>query len=101
MDDNIIREVVNNNFGYPSIRFSCPEKTKATYSIVKSKDGFMFLEIVVDSGTLPQELEGKFSREIEAEKKIITYLRNRKPTPIVRRDQNAAERAAKKADKED
>lgn len=101
MDDNIIREVIPNNFGYPTIRFSCPEKLKSTFSIVKSNDGFSFLEIRVDVGALPKELAGKFSRESEAERCIRRYLRNKKPSPTVRRDQFAEELKARKADKED
>lgn len=101
MDANIVKEVTPNNFGYPTISYACPSKTKATYSIVKSNDGFAFLEIKTDVGSLPKELQGKYSREANAERAIVMYLRNMKPSPTVRRDENAAERAAKKANKED
>lgn len=101
MDDNIIREVIPNNFGYPTICFSCPEKTKATLSITKSVDGFSFLEIKISSGVLPNELSGKFTRESEAEKRILNYLRNKKPTSTIKREQFAEDYKARKASKED
>lgn len=93
-DAEIIKEVVPNRYGYPTINYKCPEKSKATYSIVKSKNGFAFLSIEIDMGPLPKALSGQFTRESEAEKCLLAYLKNMKPTATVDRDKKTAKRIA-------
>jgi hypothetical protein len=95
-DVEIIKEVVQNRYGYPTINYTCPEKTKSTYSIVKSKNGFSFLSIEISHGVLPKALEGQFTREAEAEKCLLNYLKNMKTTAAVERDNKTARRIAQK-----
>lgn len=88
MDDNITRELIySKDQSYPKIAFSCPEKSKQSLTIQKSNDGFSFVEIVTQSGVLPKVLEGKYHREVMAEKAILQYFRNMKPTDAVRREE--------------
>lgn len=88
MDDNITRELIySKDQSYPKIVFSCPEKSKQSLTIQKSNDGFSFVEIVTQSGVLPKVLEGKYQREVMAEKAIVQYFRNMKPTVAVRREE--------------
>jgi len=88
MDDNITRELIySKDQSYPKVVFSCPDKCKQSLTIKKSNDGFSFVEIVTDVGPLPKILEGKYHREVVAEKAILQYFRNMKPTVAVRREE--------------
>lgn len=95
-DAEIIKEVVYNRYGYPTINYTCPSKSKSTYSIVKSKNGFAFLSIEISHGVLPKALHGQFTRESEAEKCLMNYLKNMKTTATVERDNKTAKRIAQK-----
>jgi len=88
MDDNITRELIySKDQSYPKVVFSCPDKCKQSLTIKKSNDGFSFVEIAADVGSLPKILEGKYHREVMAEKAILQYFRNMKPTVAVRREE--------------
>ena len=86
--------------GKPVIAYHCPEKRMEPLKIVKSQDGFQFLEVVSEKGKVPAELSGLYTSENLLDKKIRHYLEYCKETPTARRENFAKEREARKAKKE-
>ena len=85
--------------GKPVISYHCPEKRIEPLQIVKSQDGFQFLEVVSSKGNPPAELSGLYTSENLLDKKIRHYLEHCKETPTARRENFAKEREARKAKK--
>ena len=69
---------------------TCPDKTKSVYSITKDLSGFIFYEIAVDKGKMPDALSGKFSSIAKAKRAIEIYLGGTKESLAVRRDKIGA-----------
>ena len=62
------------------------EKSLAKYTISKSKDGFIFYEILQDKGALPDKLSGRWSSIDAAYKGIKEYLGTVKESTGARRE---------------
>lgn len=65
-------------------------------TIRKSRDGFIFFEIVTEQGLLPEELRGKFSDMPRAKEAVAQYFRTMKETVAVRRENFHQEREERK-----
>ena len=78
---------------------TCPEKSKATFTIHTAPGGFIFYRVTSDQGRVPEELSGKFTSIEKAQAAIRTYFNNMKPSIGVRRDEVRARIEKKKADK--
>lgn len=62
------------------------DKLKCNIIIEKEIGGFRFFIIKVDAGQVPKELSGRYSSMPEAKKAVGNYLRNKKESKTVRRD---------------
>lgn len=69
---------------------TCPSKTKSVYTISKDLSGFIFYDVVVDKGKMPDALSGKFSSIAKAKRAIEIYLGGTKESLAVRRDKIGA-----------
>jgi hypothetical protein len=84
-----------------SATFEWMEKTNGKFTIKKDGTGFIFYEIMIDAGKLPETLKGRFSSIDSAMRKLREHLRQSKPTPAARRDavgREVQERMKAKAD---
>lgn len=87
--------------GKPVISYHCPEKRTEPIQIVKSLDGFSFIEVRLGKGKVPAELGGRYTSENLLDKKIRHFLEHSKETVSARRENFAKEREARKAKKEE
>ena len=78
---------------------TCPEKSKATFTIQTAPGGFIFYRVISDLGRVPEDLAGKFTSIENAQRAIRTYFNNMKPSTGVRRDEVRARIEQKKAEK--
>lgn len=78
---------------------TCPEKSKATFTIQTAPGGFIFYRVISDLGKVPEDLAGKFTSIEKAQAAIRTYFNNMKPSNGVRRDEVRARIEQKKAEK--
>lgn len=67
-------------FGKTVITVSDMDKTQASYTIQKTRDGYVFYEVVASVGKIPKVLEGRYSRPVDAEKAVVHYLNTMKQT---------------------
>lgn len=84
------------DLGHPVVYIKDPEKTTSTYSVVKGKNGFSFYEINIDRGVLPKELSSQFTNHKQAENAVKRYLSKKTKSQTVKRNENTAEREARK-----
>lgn len=61
-------------------------KTKASYKVVKTLNGFSSYHIEVDTGKVPKDLEGSYTTPDKALKHLVGFLEARKATDFVNRD---------------
>lgn len=76
------------------------EKLKEPLTIRKSRDGFIFFEIVTAKGKLAEELSGKFSSIPAAKKAIEAYDRNKVYVSSAVRSEKFIEERLKRKEKE-
>lgn len=74
-------------------------KTNCTYYIQKSVDGFTFYDILVDHGSVPKGLSGKYTGPDNALKALTKHIHQMKDTATVKRDKYQAERKKRNATK--
>ena len=72
------------------------DKFNHTFYVKKSFDGFVFFQVTIDKGTLPDKLKGFYTKPQEAIKAVLAYEHEAKPTATVQRDRKAAKRTAQK-----
>ena len=72
------------------------EKFNSDIIIQKSNDGFIFFEIKFTKGSPPAELSGSYSSILKAKQAVEQYVKNRKETPTVRRDNFSKARQERK-----
>ena len=84
------------------------DKLVSDLIIEKSLGGFIFFEIKITNGKIPNELSGKYSSLNEAKKAVAKYLRKKKDTVAARRkkfgedfEKRKRERDASKTKSED
>lgn len=82
--------------GNVQIQISDPEKSKVTYTVHKTNDGFAFYAVRMDKGVVPKELSSSYTKLEDAEKAVIRYLSKQKMSPTLRRDKNTEEREKRK-----
>lgn len=88
--------VADINYDMKTAKVSCPEKTKAEYTIRTAPGGFIFYEIAVNTNRLPQELSGRYSSLDVAVKAVTKYIENMPKTQAVVREVKAAKREERK-----
>ena len=76
------------------------DKLKEPLTIRKSKDGFIFFEIVTSKGKLASELSGKFSSIPAAKKAVEAYDRNKVYDSKAVRSEKFTEERLKRKEKE-
>lgn len=72
------------------------DKSVVPLTIQKSRDGFIFFEVVTSVGSLPEELKGRFSNMPSAKEAVAQYFRTKKETPTARRENFGREYEARK-----
>ena len=72
------------------------DKSVVPLTIQKSRDGFIFFEVVMSVGSLPEELKGRFSNMPSAKEAVAQYFRTKKETPTARRENFGKEYEARK-----
>lgn len=87
-------------FGKPQTKISDPDKSQVSYLVRKCRDGFVFYEIVPSAGSLPKNLQGKWSRQVDAEKAVLNHLKTMTPTPRTQVLKRSEQRAKEKAKEE-
>lgn len=81
--------------GNPVFEVSSP-KTKTTYKVQKTNNGFAMFDIRVSDAKKPKELEGSWTTPEKALKHLEAYLKVKKETKLVRRDNNIKAREEQK-----
>ena len=74
-------------FGDPIIHIKDEAKLAATFSIMKSHDGYAFYEIKISKGQVAEALKGKFTKSTDAQRKVVKYLEGQPVGNTVRRKQ--------------
>jgi hypothetical protein len=64
----------------------CPEKSSLPICARKTPGGFLFFEVHVERGQVPQALSGKYSSLLKAKEAIHIYFNKMTPTKAVKRD---------------
>lgn len=77
--------------GAPRYKVTSP-KTKATFFVQKSNDGYCFFEVTTTVGSVPGVLQGKFTDPKFATLQVQKYLDQKKVSPTVERDIKYAKR---------
>ena len=72
------------------------DKLNTDIIIQKSNNGFVFFEIKFTKGSPPAELSGNYTNILKAKQAVEKYVRNRKETPTVRRDNFSKARQERK-----
>lgn len=81
----------------PNQRCVCTtDKLNTDIIIQKANDGFIFFEIKFEKGKEPGELQGKYSSILTAKKAVESYLKDKKETKTVRRDNFSKAREERK-----
>jgi len=81
----------------PNQRCVCKtDKLNTDIIIQKANDGFIFFEIKFEMGQNPEELQGKYSSILKAKEAVEFYLRNKKESKTVRRDNFSKAREERK-----
>lgn len=62
------------------------DKYKQTFTVDKTEDGFIFYEVRVSKGSVPAQLQGKFSRMSDAVKAVEHYIKYAPVSKAVERD---------------
>jgi|TARA_R110000868_G_scaffold398920_1_gene672370 hypothetical protein len=62
------------------------DKLNTDIIIQKANDGFIFFEIKFENGLLPEDFRGKYSGIPSAKKAVENYLKDKKESKTVRRD---------------
>lgn len=79
-------------------RCVCKSDKMATNLIIeKELGGFIFFIVKVEVGTVPNQLNGRYSSIAEAKKAVTKYLHNKRETQAVRRENFSKERQQRKA----
>ena len=73
------------------------DKMVSDIHIVKDRSGFIFFEVLVEKGQVPEALSGKYSSMLKAKEAVATYLNNKEETKAARRENFAKEREERKA----
>lgn len=80
----------------PVFKITDGTKTKSTLTVQKTRDGFAFFEVLIDKGSVPAILSGRYTTPERAIKAVEHYLKNRKVSRIVERDKKAEAREKRK-----
>lgn len=73
------------------------DKMVSDIIIQKDQSGFIFFEVLVSRGIIPQELAGKYTSLPKAKEAVANYLNSMKQTVAARRESFAKEREERKA----
>lgn len=87
------------NYDKKMAKVSCPEKTKAEFTISRAPGGFIFYEIATTHGELHNDLQGKFSGLDVAVKFLTKHIQDMKQTHGARSEELAKDRAKRKETK--
>ena len=80
----------------PIFKITDGTKTKATLTVQKSRDGFALFEVLIDKGSVPAKLSGRYTTPDRAIKAVKDYLDQRSVSRLVERDNKAAAREKRK-----
>lgn len=64
----------------------CPEKSSTAIHVKKTPGGYLFFEVHVEKGKVPQVLSGKYSSLLKAKEAIHKYFNTLTPTKAVKRE---------------
>lgn len=76
------------------------DKFKAEFTVRPTFDGFVFYEVGVSAGTLPEKLKGRWTRMKDAVKAVTDYERTAPKTAMKRREDTYEENKAKRLQRE-
>ena len=79
-----VEEMLDRN-GKPMFRITSP-KHKNAFRVQKSEDGYCFYEVMIESGKLPMQLQGRFLTFNSGLQAVTDYLKNCKKSLAKRRD---------------
>jgi len=82
------------NYDKKTATVTDPTKIKSNFIITTAPGGYIFYQVNVDKGSVPEELSGKYSGLDVAVKAVSKYLENKAPSVSVKRDKKAADRKA-------
>ena len=82
--------------GKTTLEFNTP-KSKVSYFVYKTEDGFPFYGVKLSKGTAPKELAGRYTKLSWAKDAVISYLTKMPKSTTVKRDENTEAREARKA----
>ena len=87
---------INYNDTNPVFKIKDETKSKSTYTVHKSNDGFPFFEVLIDKGSVPATLSGRFTTPDKAIKAVEDYLKTKRVSQNVERDNKAQAREQRK-----
>ena len=62
------------NYDLKTAKVVCPTKSKAEFTVRTAPGGYIFYEVGISKGSIPQELSGRFSGLDVAVKAVSKYL---------------------------
>ena len=74
------------------------DKARTKYILEKDRSGFVFFEFRVTSGTLPEQLKGKYSSLAKGIEAFKAYERSMKQTQASKNEELHQERKARRAE---
>lgn len=79
---------VDINWDKKTASVACPTKSKATYTVATAPGGYIFYEVGISKGSVPKELQGKYSGLEVAVKAISKYLEHKETSKIIKVENN-------------
>lgn len=73
------------------------DKMVTDIRIQKDRSGYIFFEVTLEKGQVPEALSGKYSSMAKAKAAVAHYLDNKEETKAARRENFAKEREERKA----
>lgn len=74
-DVNIVEEFFPEDEGHPAFVLTCPEKSKASYTVRRMQGGmYPFFSVSIDRGPIPEALQGQWTKNKDAVKAVQRYL---------------------------
>lgn len=74
-----VKEIFDKNTdGFPRYEISDPERSGAVYTVKRLQRDYPFYEVAISKGTVPLELQGKYTRHRELVDKVLKYLETKR-----------------------
>lgn len=81
--------------GFPRYEIKDPDKSGAVYTVKRLNKDYSFYEVTISQGSVPEELQGKYTKHKELVDRVLKYLENkREPSTAYKAKKRFDEREA-------